>query len=68
VIDAVTGREAVNAAFGRLEAAAKANGAAIGTASALPATIEDIARWAATLEAKGIDLVPVSAVIAGRDR
>ena len=68
VIDAVTGREAVNAALARLEAAARANGAAIGTASALPATIEDIARWAATLEARGVDLVPVSAIIAGRDR
>ena len=30
--------------------------------AAYPVTIERVAAWAATLDAKGIDLVPVSAI------
>jgi polysaccharide deacetylase 2 family uncharacterized protein YibQ len=42
---------------------AKQKGSAIGVVSAKPATIKQIADWAAKLEAKGIVLVPVSAAI-----
>jgi polysaccharide deacetylase 2 family uncharacterized protein YibQ len=47
----------------QLEALAKQKGFAIGVASAKPATIKQIADWAAKLEAKGIVLVPVSAAV-----
>jgi hypothetical protein len=46
-----------------LEALAKQKGAAIGVASAKPATVKQLAEWASKLEAKGIVLVPVSAAV-----
>jgi len=46
-----------------LEAAAKAQGAAIGVASAEPATVKKITEWAGSLKAKGLVLVPVSAAM-----
>jgi len=46
-----------------LETLAKQKGSAIGVVSAKPATIKQIADWAAKLEAKGIVLVPVSAAV-----
>ncbi len=46
-----------------LEAAAKAQGAAIGVAKAEPATVKKIAEWAGSLESKGLVLVPVSAAM-----
>lgn len=47
-------------ALAELEAAAKAQGAAIGVAKAEPATAKRIADWAGSLEEKGLVLVPVS--------
>ncbi len=46
-----------------LETLAKQKGSAIGVASAKPATVKQLADWAAKLEAKGIVLVPVSAAV-----
>lgn len=46
-----------------LETLAKQNGAAIGVATAKPATVKQLAEWAEKLEAKGIVLVPVSAAM-----
>jgi len=46
-----------------LEAAAKAQGAAIGVANAEPATVKKITEWAGSLKAKGLVLVPVSAAM-----
>jgi polysaccharide deacetylase 2 family uncharacterized protein YibQ len=46
-----------------LETLAKQKGSAIGVASAKPATVKQLAEWAGKLEAKGIVLVPVSAVV-----
>jgi polysaccharide deacetylase 2 family uncharacterized protein YibQ len=51
---------AMDKALAELEAAAKAQGAAIGVAKAEPATVKRIADWAGSLEAKGLVLVPVS--------
>ena len=48
----------------RLETIARARGAAIGVATALPSSLDRIARWSAGLEARGIELVPVSALTA----
>jgi polysaccharide deacetylase 2 family uncharacterized protein YibQ len=47
----------------KLEAIARDKGSAIGEASDLPANIAAIADFAQTLEAKGIALVPVSALV-----
>jgi len=63
VLDAVTRADAIDKELARLETTARERGLAIGTATALPLTVERIARWARTLEAKGILLVPASSVI-----
>lgn len=46
-----------------LEAAAKAQGTAIGVAKAEPATVKTITEWAGSLESKGLVLIPVSAAM-----
>jgi uncharacterized protein len=63
VIDAVQSPQAIDDALTRLEALARVNGSAIGVASALPISVEHIARWARNLEARGIALNPISAVV-----
>jgi polysaccharide deacetylase 2 family uncharacterized protein YibQ len=60
-LDARADWSGIDAALVKLEAIAAEKGVAIATANALPVTIERIARWAKTLEARGIRLVPVSA-------
>lgn len=50
----------IDKALARLESLAKERGHAIGTASALPITIERIAAWAKTLESRGVMLVPLT--------
>ena len=63
VVDGVARAPSIDAQLARLEATAREKGVAIGSASALPLSVDRIAQWAKTLEAKGIQLVPVSAVI-----
>jgi hypothetical protein len=62
VIDADQSPQAIEAALVKLEALARANGAAIGTATALPVSVEHVGRWAGSLEARGIALVPLSSL------
>jgi uncharacterized protein len=62
VIDAVATPVEIDRALGRLEAAAREHGAVVGVSSALPASIEHIAKWAKGLESRGIVLVPITAV------
>ncbi len=64
-IDANLRAADIDAALLRLESIAREKGVAIGTGSALPLTIERIARWSRTLESRGIVLVPVSSTISG---
>jgi polysaccharide deacetylase 2 family uncharacterized protein YibQ len=64
VVDADATPAAIDAALTRLETLARARGAAIGVATALPSSLDRIARWSAGLEARGVELVPVSALIA----
>ncbi len=45
-----------------LEARARRNGLAIGTGFSFPVTIEQVAKWAATLKDRGIVLAPITAV------
>ena len=62
VIDAVPTPASIDRALTRLEATARERGAAVGYASALPASIERIAQWAKAAEGRGFLLVPISAV------
>jgi uncharacterized protein len=64
IIDQVPTPSDIDRALGRLEAAAKARGVAVGMAGALPMSIERIARWAKDAESRGILLIPVSAAVA----
>lgn len=61
VIDTRAEWAEIDAALVKLETIAAERGVAIASASALPVTIERITRWAKTLDARGIRLVPVSA-------
>ena len=63
MIDANPSRQSILQALGSLEAKAMENGQAIGMVSALPISVTAIAEWSAELEAKGIALVPVSALM-----
>lgn len=60
VVDAVARADAIDKELARLEARARDRGFALGSASALPVTLERVARWARELEGRGILLVPVS--------
>jgi uncharacterized protein len=62
VIDAVPTAADVDRALGRLETMARERGVAVGVASALPVSIERIVKWAKAAEARGVLLVPITAV------
>jgi polysaccharide deacetylase 2 family uncharacterized protein YibQ len=62
-LDAVPTAADVDRALGRLELIARERGLAVGFAGALPVSIERIANWAKAAEARGVQLVPISAVI-----
>jgi hypothetical protein len=62
VLDGLAQAEAVDRELARLEEMARKRGLAIGTASALPLTVERIQRWSRSLEARGAQLVPISSV------
>jgi polysaccharide deacetylase 2 family uncharacterized protein YibQ len=64
VVDAERSPEAIAAAFARLEAIARERGSAIGTMSALPATVEQAARFLQGLERRGVIVAPLSALVA----
>jgi uncharacterized protein len=68
VLDATSKTADIDAALGRLETAARVKGSAVGFATALPVSVERLARWAKSLDQKGIDLVPVSALISAAKR
>ncbi len=62
-IDTRPSAEAIDAALVRLEERARSNGVAIGTASALPVTLDRVIQWISTLEQRGFVLIPVSHAI-----
>jgi uncharacterized protein len=59
-IDAVPTSAEIDRALAKLEAIAKDRGFAVGTASALPISIDRIAAWIKTLDAHGVMLVPLT--------
>jgi polysaccharide deacetylase 2 family uncharacterized protein YibQ len=64
ILDAKPTWQEIDQALDRLEKLANEQGHAIGTAGALPVSIERIARWAKAAEGRGIIVVPVSAILA----
>jgi polysaccharide deacetylase 2 family uncharacterized protein YibQ len=62
-IDQVASRVEIDAKLIDLENIARQQGQALGIARPYPVTIERLAQWAKSLEEKGIDLAPVSALI-----
>jgi len=48
----------------RLEGLARRQDGAIGVATALPVSLDHIARWAEALQTRGVALAPVSSLIA----
>jgi uncharacterized protein len=62
VIDAVATPVEIDRALGRLEMAAREHNTVVGISSALPVSIDHIAKWAKGLDGRGIVLVPITAV------
>lgn len=63
-IDGVPTPAEIDKALANLESLAKSRGNAIGIASGLPVSIERIAKWAKTLDSRGIMLVPLTTAMA----
>ena len=59
-IDAVPTSAEIDRALAKLETIAKERGFAVGTASALPISIDRIGAWIKTLDAHGVMLVPLT--------
>jgi polysaccharide deacetylase 2 family uncharacterized protein YibQ len=66
IIDAVPTPTEIDRALGRLEMAGRERGVAVGVASALPVSIEQIAKWAKSAASRGLLLVPITATIKGK--
>ena len=62
VLDAVPTPTEIDRALARLEMLARNNGAAVGLATAQPATVARIAEWAKKVEGRGFVLVPITMV------
>jgi polysaccharide deacetylase 2 family uncharacterized protein YibQ len=65
VVDADPNPQAIDDALARIEEQANREGTALLVATALPVTVERLTRWMRTLEARGITVVPVSAIVTG---
>ena len=61
VVDGVTRADAIDKELAALENLAREQGIVVAAASALPVSIERINRWAQSLDAKKLVIVPVSA-------
>jgi len=62
ILDSVPTPSEIDRALGRLEMAARERSIAVGISSALPVSIDHIAKWAKAAESRGLLLVPISAV------
>lgn len=63
IIDANPSRQAILAALASLENQAMESGGAIGIVSALPISVQAVTEWSQDLQARGITLVPASALM-----
>lgn len=62
LLDSVVAEQAILQQLDTLERIARANGTAIGTASAFPLTVNTIAKWSNEAKARGIEIVGLSAL------
>ena len=67
-IDAVQDRGAILKKLDELEATARAKGFAIGSGSAFDVTVAAVSEWVAEARKRGIEIVPVSAVVTDPER
>ena len=63
MVDTNPARTAILTALASLESQAMETGSAIGIVSALPISVQTVSEWARELDAKGIALVPASALM-----
>jgi hypothetical protein len=63
VVDSSPSWADIDSALAKLEMIAADKGFAVGTATALPVSIERIARWVKAAQARGIRIVPLSAIL-----
>ncbi len=63
VLDETPKQEEITARLLQLEGIARAQGIAVGAASALPVTIDELTAWAKDLEERGLQLIPISGSI-----
>lgn len=63
LIDAAQDRGAILDRLDELERIARAKGSAIGTGSAFAVTVDAVAAWANEVKKRGIEIVPVSALV-----
>jgi polysaccharide deacetylase 2 family uncharacterized protein YibQ len=63
-LDTIQSALEIDRRLSELEAAARANGSAVGSAFLYPVSVARIAAWAKTLQSRGFVLVPVSAIVA----
>lgn len=68
LIDAAQERGAILDRLDELERTARANGSAIGTGSAFAVTVDAVAEWANEVRKRGIEIVPVSALVRDPER
>src|SRR5262249_41264844 len=61
-IDGVQNRGEILKKLDQLERTARAKGFAVGTGTAFDLTVETVAAWANEAKARGIEIVPISAV------
>lgn len=62
LIDTLATPEDIQSKLLQLEQLARSRGHAVGIATALPVTIDQIAAWAADLEDRGVHIVPITAI------
>jgi len=68
LIDAAQDRGAILDRLDELERIARAKGSAIGTGSAFAVTVDAVAAWANEVKKRGIEIVPVSALVRDPER
>jgi polysaccharide deacetylase 2 family uncharacterized protein YibQ len=64
-IDETPTADAIDEKLGELEALARRDGIALGVAEPYPITLQRLVEWTATLEQRGIALVPASSLLLG---
>ncbi len=67
-IDLSRDRGAILAKLGQLEATARAKGFAVGTGSAFDETVDAVTSWVGEAKKRGIEIVPISAVVSDPGR